>query len=337
MERGGSRRGAPSFEGDGKVRDFGNWERKGPLSPGAGQGSMREGRVRSNEGAKERKLSPSWGEGRSQNGSRPPRRDFSDRPPVERQPTAADMDDQWRARMKPDAPTPSRTPEASTPNSPAAPVAPAGRPRLNLQKRTVSEVEPALPSASSTSDAKASPFGAARPIDTAAREREIEEKRQLALRQKKEADEKAREEKKARETAERAEKERKSSSAGTDVEKEKSSEKSENGAASPPPGKNFEILRRVGEGDGDADADSTDEPVNGAAAGDKAVKPKEVVVDPKKEQGSWRRKGSTPAAAPEGSTTAALEEDGWSTVQKNPKQRGNRRGGGAHPSRALAS
>ena len=32
MERGGSRRGAPSFDGDGKVRDFNNWERKGPLT-----------------------------------------------------------------------------------------------------------------------------------------------------------------------------------------------------------------------------------------------------------------------------------------------------------------
>ncbi|GAD97760.1 predicted protein, partial [Paecilomyces variotii No. 5] len=88
---------APSrrnFEGDGKVRDFGNWERKGPLSPVSGP--LREGgRPRSNEGPQFRRSSPAWGEGRSQDGSRPPRREFKE----ERTPTAPELDNQWRARM----------------------------------------------------------------------------------------------------------------------------------------------------------------------------------------------------------------------------------------------
>ncbi|KAK3069610.1 hypothetical protein LTS18_000284, partial [Coniosporium uncinatum] len=192
-DRGERRR--PPFEGDGKPRDFGNWERKGPLSPVAGApptGPGREGgRPRMNDGPRERKLSPAWGEGRSQDGSRPPRREFAERPQVARQPTEAEMDNQWRSKMRPDAPAKSSTPtpDASTPSSPAAPTAPASRPRLNLQKRTVSEAQPS-PSAES-GDSKASPFGAARPIDTSAREKEIEEKRQLAIRQKQEADAKA--------------------------------------------------------------------------------------------------------------------------------------------------
>jgi translation initiation factor 4B len=178
----GERRRPPPFEGDGKPRDFGNWERKGPLSPvaPAGPGGFREGgRVRSNDGPRaERRQSPAWGEGRSQDGSRPPRREFQDRPQYDRQPTAPELDNQWRSKMRPDAAvkSPSGTPETSVPSSPVPQhSAPATRPRLNLTKRTVSEAEPAP--ASSTSDSKSNPFGAARPIDTAAREREIEEKR----------------------------------------------------------------------------------------------------------------------------------------------------------------
>ncbi|KAF2429698.1 RNA-binding domain-containing protein [Tothia fuscella] len=203
MERGGSRRGG-GFESDGKERDFSNWERKGPLSPApAAAQSLRDGgRIRSRDGPDERKNSPAWGEGQgrqgSQEGSRPPRREFQERPPpVERQPTAADLDSTWRARMKPDAPAKSATPtpEPSQPSSPAQANAPAARPRLNLAKRTVSEAVPES-AATPTSDAKASPFGAARPVDTATKEKEVEEKRQLAIRQKKEEDDKAREEKK---------------------------------------------------------------------------------------------------------------------------------------------
>ncbi|KAF2838144.1 RNA-binding domain-containing protein, partial [Patellaria atrata CBS 101060] len=302
-ERGERRRG-PAFESD-KVRDFGNWERKGPLSPVPSAAPMREGgRVRSNDGpSRERKNSPSWGEGRSQEGSRPPRREFQDRPPpVERQPTAAEMDNQWRSKMKPDAPakSPVPTPEASTPSSPAAAAPPTTRPRLNLQKRTVSEAEPSTPAAGG--DPKSSPFGAARPIDTAAREKEVEEKRQLALRSKKEQEEKAREEKRA--------------------------------------AKSYEILRRVDDDNNDANDTDANEGANGGANGDivddKAVKPKEVTRPAPKQQGggSWRKKPSTPSTPAE-STTDALAEEGWSTVPS--KQKNQRRGGGNQGARAIAS
>jgi hypothetical protein len=168
------------------------------------------GRPRTNdgprgEGFRDRKSSPvAWGEGRpqgSQDGSRPPRREFQERPVVERAPTAAEQDNQWRSKMRPDAPAAKSSPVPSrdgseAPSSPAlAGALPVGRPKLNLTKRTVSEATD-LPSPSSTpGDAKASPFGAARPIDTAAKEREIEEKRLATIREKKEAEEKAKEEK----------------------------------------------------------------------------------------------------------------------------------------------
>ncbi|KAJ4855298.1 RNA recognition motif domain-containing protein [Trichoderma breve] len=174
----------PASEG----RSTGTWERRGPLSPLSPQepGSRESSRARGPQEA--------WGEGR-QEGARPPRQ-YNERPErperPERTPTAAEKDFQWRDRMRPDA---ANAPPAETPASPgAAPPAqaPGGRPRLNLQKRTVSEV--ADSSSSAAGDAKASPFGAARPIDTAAREKEIEEKRLQAIQEKKEADEKAKEE-----------------------------------------------------------------------------------------------------------------------------------------------
>lgn len=220
--RGGDRRGpdfgerrAPresQFNDDGKVRDFSNWERRGPLSPlsPAERPESREGsRPRTNDGRSEsfrggaRRASPAaWGPGEPrQEGSRPPRREFSDRP--ERVPTAAEKESNWRSLMRPDAPakSPSQSHEGTeAPPSPAAPAAaqPAGRPKLNLAKRTVSEATDAAPTSTSVNTSKPSPFGAARPIDTTAREREIEERR---LREKKEAEERAKEEKRAREAA----------------------------------------------------------------------------------------------------------------------------------------
>ncbi|KAM6484123.1 hypothetical protein HDV62DRAFT_313698 [Trichoderma sp. SZMC 28011] len=191
----------PASEG----RSTGTWERRGPLSPLSPQepGSRESSRARGpQEGMGERSESyrgdrrgpAAWGEGR-QEGARPPRQ-YNERPErperPERTPTAAEKDFQWRNNMRPDA---ANAPPAETPASPgAAPPAqaPGGRPRLNLQKRTVSEV--ADSSSSAAGDAKASPFGAARPIDTAAREKEIEEKRLQAIQEKKEADEKAKEE-----------------------------------------------------------------------------------------------------------------------------------------------
>ncbi|KAH7384160.1 hypothetical protein DE146DRAFT_217303 [Phaeosphaeria sp. MPI-PUGE-AT-0046c] len=315
-ERGGRR--PPPFASDGKERDFGNWERKGPLSPAAGaapNSMAREGRQPSFQGgAREDRQSPAWGEGRQDSGSRGPRREFqpaAERPQYDRQPTASEADSQWRTKMRPDAASasPTATPDASTPSSPTpTPAAPAGRPKLNLAKRTVSEAVPAAEPTPSSN--KPNPFGAARPIDTAAREKEIEEKKQLELRQKKEADEKAREEKKAKEAEKAAAKEK-----SDDAEKPKA---------------NIEILQKEGE---EGTAGGQDEDAEGEIVDDKAVKPQEVVREPTKTEGAWRRKTDAPAAA-EGTTTEQLDDDGWSTVSKakNPKK-----GRGGPPARAIAS
>ncbi|OCK80733.1 RNA-binding domain-containing protein [Lepidopterella palustris CBS 459.81] len=340
-ERGERRR--PQYEGDGKVRDFGNWERKGPLSPVPPSGPMREGgRVRAHDGSRpERKQSPVWGEGRSQDGSRPPRREFTDRPQYDRAPTAPEMDNQWRSKMRPDAParSPNATPETSVPSSPAPThAAPATRPRLNLSKRTVSEADPSP--ASAASDAKSNPFGAARPIDTATREREIEEKRELAIRQKKEADDKAREEKKAREAAAKAAEKEKSVPATPTIPtspKEKASkEANENGTDDKPASTSYEILRHMEDENGNDEAqdDGVDAPANGNIVEDKVVKPKERVQN-KPENGAWRRKSQAPAVTA-GSTTETLEGDGWSTVERPQKTKNNRRGGN-QGTRAIAS
>ncbi|KAF4633355.1 hypothetical protein G7Y89_g4767 [Cudoniella acicularis] len=357
-------------EGDGKVRDFGNWERKGPLSPILQPERTREGgRPRTNdgprgEGFRDRRSSPAaWGEGRpqgSQDGSRPPRREFQERPAVERTPTAAEQDSQWRTKMRPDAPannksqTPSRD-GSEAPSSPATAAAPGGRPKLNLAKRTVSEAPDVSSPASVPGEAKASPFGAARPIDTATKEREIEEKRLAAIREKKEAEEKAKQE-----------------------AKEGAKAKAEAEAAEA--GKKVEILQRAGD---EAEETIETENANGTVVEDKAVKPREIIRDmrPKPaETGAWRRPsggpptprddiprgprgrgrgrgdgrgprdfgegrpprqnangGSTPGSpalpAAKDSEAGTVEEDGWSTVSK-PKK--NSRGGN-QASRAIAS
>lgn len=202
---------------DGKVRDFSDWSRKGPLSPRPEptQTSSREGSRPPVEGAgsdfqrQDRRASPAaWGEGRQQqDGSRPPRREFVDRP--EKAPSAAEKDMQWRSNMRPDnvkSPGQSRSGSEAPPSpAPAAavPAAPS-RPRLNLAKRTISEAPDATSPALTATDSKASPFGAARPIDTAAKEREIEQKRVAALQKQKEEEERAKEEQRlAKEAAEK--------------------------------------------------------------------------------------------------------------------------------------
>lgn len=366
MSDAGSERGGPGgrkpgyFEGDGKPRDFSDWSRKGPLSPAPGAGPpvrdggrLREGR--DERTPREERGGPSWGEGRSDAGSRPPRREYErpqgapERP--ERAPTAAEQDSQWRTKMRPDAPA---TPDISTPTSPAQ-EAPKERPRLNLAKRTVSTAEGGESASSPASDAKASPFGAARPIDTSAREKEVEEKRVLAIRQKEEADTKAREEKTAKDAeqraarAERADRgqaaqggEKVTSPTG-DVRNEQRGDRrpsrqqqqnggnswrgkpkeaqdtkqsaKENGDAPPKERPSFAILAH--EGDDNADLDTPDANANGTITGDKETKPQEVVV----------------VAGESAETTAeTLEDDGWSTVPAKVKGN-NRRGGG----RAIAS
>ncbi|KAK3070264.1 Eukaryotic translation initiation factor 4B [Teratosphaeriaceae sp. CCFEE 6253] len=347
-ERGGSRRPA-FFEEAGKTRDFGNWERKGPLSPAPGAGPpMRDGgRLREAGPEGERTGSPSWGEGKADGGSRPPRREFDARPIADRAPTAAEQDTQWRSKMQPDAPSPVATPEASTPASPAAP---KERPRLNLAKRTVSTTDPegASPAAG---ESKASPFGAARPIDTAARDREVEEKHQLAIRQKQETDQKARDEKTAQETAARAARAERADRGQAQEEDKVSSptgkgpsgpprrpSRQQNGAAKPQTPKengdaapqkerpNFSILSHeddaAAEEEREGAEDAVDAPANGAIADDKETKPQEVVQEVTKDASG---------GATQGGTAEAMEADGWSTVAAKPKKTG--RGG----QRALAS
>ncbi|KAJ5677903.1 uncharacterized protein N7477_003536 [Penicillium maclennaniae] len=233
-DRGGRR---SNFESDGKFRDFGNWERKGPLSPSAGP-AREGGRPRDNDGPGSsgfRRASPAWGEGRSQDeGSRP----------------------RWRARMRPD--------QANETNNTDPAATPATRPKLNLAKRTVAD---APTGTTSGGDSKASPFGAARPIDTAAREREVEQKRQLAIRQKKESDEKAKSEK-----AEKA----KAKTPGTDSNKD--------GVDTPQGAKNFEILRR---------ADVTEEAPKESANGNwRAAEPSAAAPAPAEDEDGWSTVGT---------------------------------------------
>jgi translation initiation factor 4B len=293
-ERGGRR---SNFESDGKPRDFNNWERKGPLSPSAG-GPAREGRPSSNDGpgSSFRRTEAAWGEGRSQDeGSRPPRPEHVRPEPA---PSAADLDNQWRARMRPDETPKEPISPASPSATPAVPAAPAGRPKLNLTKRTVSET-PSVPTPT-TSDSKASPFGAARPIDTATRERQVEEKRQLAIRQKQEAAEKAKAEK-----AERAAEKQKQA-------KESASAVDHNGKdvlEIPRGGGNFEILQRAGE-DGEVTADKEAEETPAAAP-----------AEAKKQTNGWGAPAAEAGAAAGG---AGGDDEGWSTVSVN--KRNNRRG-----------
>ena len=209
---------------DGRVRDFGNWERRGPLSPLAQPertgGRSRDGsRPGTNDGRSEsfrnRHASPAWGPGEGRE-PREPRLEGSRPPRPERAPTAAEQDNQWRSHMRPDPPAKSEANSRAGSEAPSSPAggAPAtlagGRPKLNLIKRTVSESPAVTSPASASTDSKASPFGAARPIDTAAREREIEEKRLAAIKEKKEAEEKLKEERRlakeaaAKEAAEKA-------------------------------------------------------------------------------------------------------------------------------------
>ncbi|KAK5103635.1 Eukaryotic translation initiation factor 4B [Lithohypha guttulata] len=335
----GSRRGFGA-DTDGKVRDFSNWERKGPLSPaaipdrslgGAGRQASKEGTFRRN--------SPSWGEGRSQEGSRPPRREYPDRPVPVREPTAAETDNQWRSKMRPDVPPKSPEPEASVPSSPAPPAAPATRPKLNLAKRTVSDADPSGSSAPAA-DTKASPFGAARPVDTAAKEREVEQKRQETIRLKKEADDKAKADRAEEKRQAREKPQTESTEQANDVNA--TNENGENDEVEPKPQPKFELLRRQASESNDMVADEDAEEDEAPAPDrDTAVKPKEVTRAPlAAENGAWR-KAAPASEAPADSETAALQEDGWSTVSKNTKPKkqnhnnnNNRRS--QHP-RAIAS
>ena len=339
----------PAYEqGDGKVRDFGNWERKGPLIPTASASTpttKNADRPESHDEPRDRRNSPAWGEGRSQEGSRPPRKEFVERPVVDRAPTAAEADNQWRSKMRPDppvappadSPTPS-VKEPSAPSSPAPAATPAplaSRPRLNLQKRTVSQAEtsPALPTGAS--DPRASPFGAAKPIDTTAREREIVERREKEAREKKEQDDKAREAKRAAE--DKAKEERKLAKEVEKAERAASPKENSNGPMKEKengadiPGKNYQILRRGTNDDSTPADDADDQDANRNIVDDKTVKPQEVVRDiPSKKVNGVDATANEGSASPSADT---LEEDGWSTVSKPRNNRKN----GNQGVRAIAS
>ena len=339
----------PAYEqGDGKVRDFGNWERKGPLTPAAPTSTpaiKNVDRPESHDGPRDRRNSPAWGEGRSQDGSRPPRKEFVERPVVDRAPTAAEVDNQWRSKMRPDppvappadSPTPSVN-EPSAPSSPAPAATPAplaSRPRLNLQKRTVSQAEPSPALSTGASDPRASPFGAAKPIDTTAKEREIVERREKEAREKKEQDDKAREAKriaedKAKEERRLAKEAEKAEKAASPKEKPNGSVK-DNGNGADVPGKNYQILRRGTNDESTTTADEDNENANGTIVDDKAVKPQEVVRDiSSKKVNGVEATANNDSASP---STDALEEDGWSTVSKPRSNRKN----GNQAVRAIAS
>jgi translation initiation factor 4B len=332
-EAGSERPGRRPYEqSESRVPSTGNWERKGPLTPTLPPNHPVRGtfeRPSSKDGPRDRRNSPApaWGEGRSQDGSRPPRREFSDRPVPERTPTAAEQDSQWRSKMRPDPPAApaevspaASNKEISVPSSPvpAALPTPTTRPKLNLAKRTVSTAEPSPALPTGTSDSKANPFGAARPIDTAAREREIEEK----LKAKKEQDEKAREEKRLAD--EKAKEERKAAKdAERAAQKDKPANgKSKEGEADGPAAKKYEILRRTTGEDGADAEEAQNGDANGVVTDDKETKPKELVRDLKKPNGE-----TAPASA------EAMEDEGWSTVSKPVKGRKN----GNQGARALAS
>ena len=300
------------FQDDGKVRDFGDWSRKGPLSPSTTAAvPAREGRG-----------NPAWGEGRgSDAGSRPPRKEFQ-----ERAPTAAEQDSQWREKMRAD-PAPVASPEASTPSSPQVAQAPKERPRLNLTKRTVSDQKPTdAPAAAPQS--KASPFGAARPTDTANRDREIAEKRELAIREKREAEEKAKEEKAAKDAAAkqaRGDQDDKTTEGGARRASRqngppKNNPWRQNGEQSD---KNVSILKRDNEAEQEAQRDTPDGNANGEIVADKETKPQEIVREVARDAGEGAKQTET--------TAETLEDEGWSTVSAKPKN--SRRGG----TRAMAS
>ncbi|KAF4825074.1 putative RNA-binding protein sce3 [Colletotrichum siamense] len=340
-------------EDDGKTRDFGNWERRGPLSPlpKEERGSREGSRPRTNDGPREfrnRHQSPAaWGEGQQpRQDSRPPR--------PERTPTAAEQDNQWRSKMRPDAAVKSGSQSrdgSEAPSSPAAaPAAPVGRPRLNLAKRTVSEAPDVL--SPSGTDSKASPFGAARPIDTAAKEREIEEKKQQQAKEKKEADEKAKEERRlakeaaAKEAAEKAEQEAKAAEEAAQAAEEapeaaKEEESKENGASDeqkvPIRSKEPKEPREAAKTSRATEASSWRSASSGGARGAPTgprggrggAGPRGGRFDNARDNARPPRSNGGPAArepsAPAADGEAPVEEDGWTTVpNKNRRNVGPR-------------
>lgn len=270
-----------NYEASDRVRGLDKWERTGPLSPSTPTGSEHGGRPRSGDRSERgeprefRRRSPAPG------ADGPPKREYRERQTIDRQPTAPERDNEWRRGARPDPPPIQRVATA-----PSSPVAQTTRPRLELKKRSEHPVEPALASATSDTSTKPNPFGAARPIDTFQREKEVEEKRLAAIAAKKVKEEKTREEKKVRAAA-----------AGED-------DKSR--AATPTGVKSFALLRRES---GATESNTVEGEEAEAVLASEAVVPekKEIEVRPSKvATTSWRK------AEPKTGTEEIA--DGWSTV-----------------------
>lgn len=308
----GDRRPPREFNDERPVREAKeiNWERRGPLPPAERPESREGARARNTtDFSAARRASPAaWGPGEGRqggDGSRPPRREFAERPErPERVPTAAEKEINWRNNMRPVEPKSREGSEA--PGSPAAAPAaqPAGRPRLNLTKRTVSEA-PDVISPAPTS--KSNPFGAARPIDTAAREREVEEKR---IRDKQEAEERAKAEKEAKEAAavEAAEKAKAEEAAAAEAAAEAAEKAKADAEAAAAAGTKPEVQ----EGEGEQKL-----PVRTREPREPAPKSRAA------ESGSWRRAGDAPARGPpsgprrSGGAPRAPRQDGGRPPRSN--------------------
>lgn len=298
-ESGDRERRQSAYEVSDRVRSLDKWERTGPLPPSTPTGSEHGGRPRSGDRSergeprefRRRSPAPASTEGSS-------RREYRERPTLDRQPTAPERDNEWRRGARPDPPTVQRT--ATAPSSPIAQQ--NTRPRLELKKRSEHPIEPALTSATSDSSNRPNPFGAARPIDTFQREKEVEEKRLAAIAARKAKEDKIREEKAKEEKKTRA-------AAG---------ESDRSGAATPTSARNFALLRRAsGATEGTAAEGEVDEEVAPAAA---PKKKEEVEVRPSRVgTASWRK-----AEPKEANTEEAA--DGWSTVSAK-KGRGGANGG----------
>ncbi|KAI5840238.1 hypothetical protein DFP73DRAFT_529321 [Morchella snyderi] len=271
-DRGERRQSA--FEGSDKLRNLDKWERTGPLPPStptAGEHRPRSGeRNERGEPREFRRRSPAP----SAEGT--PKREYRERPAIERQPTAPERDNEWRRGARPDPPAPQRTPTA-----PSSPVAATTRPRLELKKRSEHPIEPALASATSDSSSKPNPFGAARPIDTFQRDKEVEEKRLAAIAAKRAKDEK----------------DRKTRAAAGENDKSE--------AGTPTTTKDFSLLRRAS---GATEANTAEAEGEGEAATTITAPSKKREERPTKATPSnWRKQ--EPKETP-------VEEaaDGWSTV-----------------------
>lgn len=184
---------------------------------------------------------------------------------------------------------------------------PQVRPRLELKPRSGNPVEPGPASAASVGESsKSNPFGAARPIDTAQREKEVAEKRAAAIAARKSKEEKAKEERKIRAAAEADKQSEAGTPTGSSTRNPSFSGKTSEGAS------------------GGGDEDREDRPKK------KEDWPSKVTT------GSWRAarsepKEKGPGKEPKVDTSkgsgsgAAEEDDGWTPVS-GKRGRGNANG-----------